>query len=157
MKPPTGLVSLATDDLIHFRKLLKENDGSKNFVINTRKWILEHEESSSVCIALEIRAYILSSISFIKKLHTVYLINDSIVYSFDKHSTQTLTSSTIAPDTAIEHIYISEAILPQLPIIFHCVYNSAQSNEEKKKIEMILEIWLKKKMYIYYLLFIIIY
>lgn len=81
-------------------------------------------------------------------------MNDSIVYSFNKHSTKTLTTTTVTPDAVIEHIYISEALLPQLPIIFHCVYNTAPTTEEKNKVEMILNIWLSKKMYYYYCIYI---
>lgn len=140
--------------MIHFRTLLKKIDGSKNYITNARNWILEHEEQSSVCIALEIRTFILSSVSFFQRLYTVFLMNDSIVYSFNKHSTKTLTTTTVTPDAVIEHIYISEALLPQLPIIFHCVYNTAPTTEEKNKVEMILNIWLSKKMYYYYCIYI---
>jgi len=142
---PQGTLQLTDRDQTELSDLLRSNDGSKDSIKRTRKWILERAHSiihigSEICRFADKLAQESGSSGFMQLLHIAYVIND-VLYNAKE-------ASSNGPYTRIssEHVPIDISVLiaPYLsPLLVACCATAGDDSQRGKAFGL-LTLWSKK-------------
>ena len=128
--------------------MLRSNTGSKDSIINIRRWVLKRAHSI-VAIGILFESYAKSvcavsadsEVDFLRLLHLVYVINDIL---FNSKSASTSGPYTTVVPVARE-VNITAAILPRVTIVMNTVYHCCRCDAEREKLLKIISLWENKK------------
>jgi len=144
----TSLQSPSTfneSDSRELEMLLSTLNGTKDSIKNAKDWIIKNISHSSTIVFSLFQQVMNEKMDTTRKLHVLYLVNDVLYHSLK-----------MRPESG-QLDQFSEAILPYLPPMMHCVCHAPISdqvmpsddstNEIVEKISKILFLWSQRKIY----------
>eukprot|EP01041_Mallomonas_annulata_P000253 gene252-467_t len=138
-----GSIDLTNEDKLKLVNLLQHNNGSKESIRETRKWIIERSHSCTAII-LQIKSYIKNIVPgpgiFQHVLHTIYVLNDILFNQSSAKMRGPYTS--ICPDNILDkHVNITDCMFYPLGYILHYAYKLTETSEDKEKLSKIIKLW----------------
>ena len=144
-RAPSGILKLTNLDEIGLVTLLQNNNGSKDTIKTTRKWILERAHSI-VHIGILVRKYVEElafaegTSAYIAVLHTAYVLNDVLYNSKGARSRGPYTkiSTTDSP------VDVATLLVPYLGAVLRAGFATATEDAQRDKVLRLVELWTLK-------------
>ena len=149
---PPGYLDLLISDKDHLLGLLHANTGSKDSIVQIRKWILSRAHSTLAC-CIVLREYVTSlyinfkTAGIQKMLYVIYAMNDLFFHCADATTRGVYTEMIYAnlPAGSDKKVEFIACVWPHMPsIMWTCFQASAEDNNSRQRLLKIADMWVKK-------------